>query len=57
MKNLFLSKSENCNLANSITALEARNGNNVYSSSWNLSHSRCDEWDCFLSCHCANSRK
>jgi DUF1680 family protein len=56
MSKLFLSDNEKANLNHTIASLEAVNGANVYCNP--ICHSSgCGEWDCFFSCHCANSYK
>lgn len=36
--------------------LELKNGSEMYNVGTITCSYSCDKWDCFISCHCANSR-
>lgn len=55
MEMLCLKSIQLANLESVISDLESKNGASMYTSSISCSYS-CDEWDCAISCHCANSR-
>lgn len=55
MEKLCLKRNQLNTLDSVILDLESKNGTSMYTSGISSSYS-CDEWDCVISCHCANSR-
>lgn len=55
MASICLSIDQFSTLAEILNRMETINGTDVYQSKPVCSYD-CDHWDCFISCHCANSR-
>ena len=57
MSELFLSSKEKETLRCKLSEMEDKNGCDSSITVVNCEKNSCDEWDCFISCHCANSYK
>lgn len=53
---LFLNPQESNDLINTLNSLESKNGTSMYITTAISDSYDCKNWDCFVSCNCANSR-